>query len=73
VNDIDVKESIHTDRQHGCARCGADGHDDLTYLPLTYPIEFGDAANSVATHWAPCPTNGEPILLCTMDIPGDKK
>lgn len=57
-----VGEAHHTDRQHGCARCGAEGHDNLTYRPLTYHIDMGDGFT--ATHWVPCPNNGEPILLC---------
>ena len=36
-------------------------------MPLTYPIAFGDPFRSIATHWAPCPTNGEPILWVVMD------
>jgi hypothetical protein len=44
----------------GCARCDGDGHEDVTWLPLTHPIEDSDG---VWTHWAPCPTNGQPILM----------
>lgn len=44
----------------GCARCRGEGHDNLTFQPLQYPIRFGDGY--VATHWCPCPTNGQPIL-----------
>lgn len=55
-------EPHHTDVQYGCARCGTEKHEDLTYLPITYPIDFGDGF--IATHFVPCPTNGEPILLC---------
>ncbi|MFL5312237.1 MAG: hypothetical protein ACJ79H_17530 [Myxococcales bacterium] len=43
-----------------CARCGGD-HPDLTFKPLTIPIELGPPGG--LTHWAPCPTNGEPILM----------
>jgi hypothetical protein len=52
----------HVGNQSGCARCGADEHLRLTYLPFTHFIDMGDSF--VATHWAHCPTNGEPILLC---------
>ncbi len=46
----------------GCARCRGDGHPGLEFLPLAYPVELeGDEPD--LTHWAPCPTNGEPILL----------
>lgn len=53
--------------QVGCARCGSDGHPDITYTPLTFPIALADG--NLATHWAPCPTNGEPILLATIRVP----
>lgn len=51
--------------QIGCARCDGDGHDQLTFQPLTHPVTIGPGtrAEIVFTHWAPCPTNGEPILL----------
>lgn len=52
----------HTGDQKGCARCGADEHLALVYKPFTQFIDFDDGF--VVTHWAPCPTNGEPILLC---------
>ena len=48
--------------QIGCARCDGEGHSNITYQPLTFPIDFGDGW--IATHWAPCPTSGEPILYC---------
>ena len=48
-------------RLNGCARCHGDGHDDLTFLPLTHVVECD--CGETFTHWAPCPTNGEPILL----------
>lgn len=44
----------------GCARCDGDGHPGLTFTKLTHPcLDF--------THWAPCPTNGEPIMLAFAD------
>jgi len=47
--------------QIGCARCGGDGHPGMTFMPLAHPVELDDG--TAFTHWAPCPTNGEPILL----------
>lgn len=47
----------------GCARCWGDGHDALTFEPLTHPVELDSDAEPSFTHWAPCPTNGEPILM----------
>jgi hypothetical protein len=49
-----------TQDQVGCARCYADGHPGITYRPLTFPIRLADGWKG--THWAPCPTNGEPII-----------
>lgn len=50
--------------QQGCARCEGDGHEDITFQPLTHPIVRDDLI--VGTHWAPCPTNGEPIIMVSM-------
>lgn len=46
--------------QVGCARCDGDGHPGMEYLKLQRPIVVGEYEFS---HWAPCPTTGEPILL----------
>lgn len=51
---------------YGCARCGR-VHPELVFEPLTNPVAL-DCEPSL-THWAPCPTNGEPILMRT-DFPG---
>jgi hypothetical protein len=40
----------------GCARCHGPGHEGLVFKRLTYPCRD-------LTFWAPCPTNGEPIML----------
>lgn len=49
---------------NGCARCDGDGHEQLLFLPLTYPLEVSLGEVTVTmTHWAPCPENGEPIML----------
>ncbi len=48
----------------GCARCHGDGHPALTFRPFTHPVEGRGVA--VFTHWAPCPTNGEPILFAIV-------
>jgi hypothetical protein len=45
----------------GCARCDGDGHEDVVWEPFTHPVE--DTDGTLWTHWAPCPTNGEPILM----------
>lgn len=56
--------------QVGCARCLGRGHDNITFVPLTHPVAAGEY---LFTHWAPCPANGEPILLTfrvtELDVP----
>lgn len=56
--------------QVGCARCGADAHHGITYKRLTRPVEL---AGETLTHWAWCPSTGEPILLLIVDTPGDRR
>lgn len=41
-----------------CVRCG-DKHENLVFTSLSQPGNDPDDW----THWAACPTNGEPILL----------
>lgn len=48
----------------GCARCDGDGHPDLAFWPLVHPLEVGGVTMQ---WWAPCPTNGQPILLAVVD------
>lgn len=45
----------------GCARCDANGHMGMAFVPLTHPVT--EQGKTIATHWAPCPGNGEPILM----------
>jgi hypothetical protein len=54
-------KSEYTFDLNGCARCHASGHEQITFRPLTFPFELLHEAPF--THWAPCPTNGEPIML----------
>jgi len=46
----------------GCARCG-EAHDRLKFQKLIRPIKEN-------THWATCPTTGEPIVLSIVLLPG---
>lgn len=48
-----------------CQRCGG-RHDDVTFQPLARPVEVEGAA--AFTHWAPCPTTGEPMLAAVVPI-----
>lgn len=50
----------------GCARCGQD-HEPLDFKAFERPVV--DQDGTTWTHWAPCPTNGDPILLMTRTKP----
>lgn len=43
-----------------CARCGGNHEQSVWFFKFTYPIQ--DSNGTLWTHWAVCPTNGEPIL-----------
>jgi hypothetical protein len=45
-----------------CARCKGDHKERIEWKQLTYPM-------NEYTHWAMCPTNGEPILMRIVEIP----
>ena len=47
-----------------CARCGTGGHEGIMFRRFTNPI-------GAFTHWALCPTNGEPILMAAQHVPLD--
>lgn len=57
----DPHHTITTDVGN-CARCKQD-HQDLTFDPLSHPTDW--------THWSPCPTNGEPIMLQIVEKGGN--
>ncbi len=42
-----------------CMRCGED-HIAVQFSKLTVPIVFTEKER--ATHWGPCPRNGQPVL-----------
>ena len=46
----------------GCARCGGD-HVSVVTRKLTRPVAPEDVPWLLWTHWFPCPTNGEPVLV----------
>lgn len=63
-----MTEPIHLERLYGCARCGSD-HAKISFQPLTHPVVVDDhIGDLVFTHWAPCPTNGEPILMTSVEL-----
>lgn len=45
----------------GCARCRGEGHKALIFREFKYPA--GQDSGPPLTHWALCPTTGEPILM----------
>jgi hypothetical protein len=45
-----------------CARCGED-HDAIAFVPFKRPpLQDHPREDPYATHWASCPTTGEPIF-----------
>lgn len=57
-----MSELLRTTNIRNCARCDGD-HDQLVFKKLSRPFAPREAAPIEWTHWAPCPTNGEPILM----------
>ena len=43
----------------GCSRCGGE-HEGIEFAELERPSRL---AGLTLTHWANCPTTGEPILM----------
>jgi hypothetical protein len=63
ASELQAKETFDLPQLGNCARCKQD-HEDLTFEKLEYPHEV---KSEVWTHWAPCPTNGQPIMLTILD------
>lgn len=64
-----IGDTIRTIR--GCARCTKD-HECLTFKTLIRPmvdlaVIIDDHPRVIATHWAACPTNGDPIMMRYKD------
>jgi hypothetical protein len=53
----------HITNVMGCSRCGGD-HDALVFQRFANPIEV----EPELTHWALCPTTGEPLLMTVTVI-----
>ncbi len=60
-------DTFAVERVGNCSRCGGD-HLYLTFKRFVRPIE--DPDGTLWEWWTPCPTNGDPILLCQMDKAG---
>lgn len=54
----------------GCARCHGDGHERLTFALLDHPVPADDGSEPY-THWATCPSNGQPILMRSIKVERD--
>lgn len=52
-----------------CARCEKD-HEPMCFLPFKRPVQ---PPNQNVTHWASCPTTGEPILLSVEAVKSPAK
>lgn len=50
-----------------CARCDGD-HDAMKFQPFTRPAFVGATGEVYASHWAPCPVTGEPLLLEILEL-----
>ncbi len=64
MSEVEIEEAFTTDLV-GCARCHGDGHPGIEFKLLTFPVEI---ESTTMTHWAPCPTNGEPILFGRVPV-----
>lgn len=62
MSDIESIDTITCVKLAGCARCGGT-HEHVTFRPMAKPFAPPEANGMAWTHWAPCPTNGDPILL----------
>lgn len=51
----------------GCARCHGEGHLGLKFRKFTHP--YVEDNGMVMTHWATCPSTGQPILYGTQEKP----
>ncbi len=49
-----------------CSRCGGD-HDNVETMELAQPFAPPECAPIVWTRWAPCPTNGQPIMVAVTE------
>lgn len=59
-------EPLTIARVTGCARCGG-SHEDVIARRMVRPFAPAEAGGLTWTHWAPCPTNGDPILIMVTD------
>jgi hypothetical protein len=62
---LHVGQHFTTNSLRGCARCGETHEGELVWSPLTHPVH--DVDGTLWTHWMPCPTNGEPVLMRSVD------
>lgn len=51
-----------------CSRCGHD-HVEIKAEKLERPFAPPEAGGVRWTHWAPCSTNGQPIMFAMVNAP----
>ena len=67
---------LHVTGITNCARCGC-AHENLEFKEMAQPLTLYPDTSDVLketivfTHWCPCPTNGDPILL--LSEPDEKE
>jgi hypothetical protein len=67
-----VGSTYYTTAISNCARCHGN-HDRLRFSKLTHPMEAEPGVKAYTyTYWAPCPTNGEPVLMAVMEVGDDE-
>ena len=61
-------DTLHITAITGCACCGGN-HEHLDARRMAQPFAPAEAGGLTWTHWAPCPMNGDPILIMvTADV-----
>lgn len=63
---MDITKPITFANLKNCSRCGGD-HQAVVAKPLTIPVAPPEAGGLAWSHWFPCPTNGEPIMVSVRE------
>lgn len=59
---MSASDTLHITEIVGCARCDGN-HEHLAARAMARPFAPAEAGGLVWTHWASCPTNGDPVLV----------
>ncbi len=63
-------EKLAISSLRGCARCGEDHLQDISFTAFRVPVREVDGEEPgklLFTHWALCPTSGEPLLMIVIE------